>query len=69
MFDNMNGKQLAGWGYGIFWMGLLVEFINTLISALNPHAANSVYWVGLALSLGLAGMGIRMLLLIRHRPW
>ena len=70
MFAHMSGRQLAGWGYGIFWLGLLVELVNAIVSALNPHADTSpVYWIGLAISLSLAGFGIRMLTQIRHRPW
>ena len=70
MFGRMNGRQLAGWGYGFFWTGLLVEMINTFISAHSPYAAATMsYWVGIALAGSLVVCGLVMLMRIRHRPW
>ncbi len=70
MFGKMSGRQLAGWGYGLFWMGLLVETINAFVSAHSTYAAATVsYWVGIALAGTFVVFGLGMLSMIRHRPW
>ena len=70
MFGNMNGRQLAGWGYGLFWTGLLVELINAFVGAQSTFAAATAgYWIGIAIAGTLVVSGISMLATIRHRPW
>ena len=70
MLGRMNGRQLAGWGYGLFWMGLLAEVINAFVSAQASYApATPAYWVGIAVAGTLVVSGISMLTMIRHRPW
>ena len=70
MLSRLNGRQLAGWGYGIFWTGLLFETINAIISAHSTFAFSSpVFWVGQIFTFGCVGLGITMLSQIRHRPW
>ncbi len=70
MFGNMSGRQLAGWGYGVFWMGLLFETINTFHSAVSTAPlASPIFWIGSAVSAFCLLGGIGMLMGIRHRPW
>ena len=70
MFKSFNGRQLAGWGYGIFWFGLLVETVDTIISAHSSAAfTHPLFWVGQVMTFGLVGLGIAMLSQIQHRPW
>ncbi len=70
MLGRMNGRQLAGWGYGLFWMGLLVEVINAFVGAQASFApATASYWIGVAAAGLLVATGIGMLTMIRHRPW
>ncbi len=70
MFGRMSGRQLAGWGYGLFWMGLLAELVNAFISAHAVYAAATAsYWIGIAVAGALVVSGLGMLTRIRHRPW
>ena len=70
MFKNLNGRQLAGWGYGIFWFGLLFETVATIISAHSTAAFNHpTFWIGQVMTFTFVGLGIAMLSQIRHRPW
>ena len=70
MFWNMNGRQAAGWGYGIFWLGLLIETVNTIVSALSGSPLESpAFWIGTALTVFCTAYGITLLASIRHRPW
>ena len=70
MFRRMTGRQLAGWGYGVFWFGLLFETVNTIVSALSSNAlATPMFWVGQVVTLGSVVLSISMLMGIRHRPW
>lgn len=70
MFANMNGRQLAGWGYGVFWFGLLFELVNAIVSAQSTQPLSTpFFWIGLVLAFGCVGTGLRMVLLIQHRPW
>ena len=69
-WNSMNGRQAAGWGYGIFWMGLLIETVNTIHSALSGALLDSAaFWIGTALTVGCTVYGILLLTSIRHRPW
>ncbi len=70
MFTRMTGKQLAGWGYGFIWFSVLCELINSIMAAkVPPPNTGPVYWVGLFLAVACFTTGIRMMTLIRHRPW
>ena len=70
MFSKMSGRQLAGWGYGTFWAGLLFETINAVHSALlTAPLVNPLFWVGQVVTLACVVGGVSMLMGIRHRPW
>ncbi len=70
MFARMTGRQLAGWGYGIFWFGLLFETINTVVSAMSVASlSSSIFWIGQAVTLSTVIVSISMMMGIRHRPW
>ena len=70
MFSRMTGRQLAGWGYGIFWIGLLSETINAVVSALTVSVlASPAFWIGNVLTVICVVSGVSMLMGIRHRPW
>ena len=70
MFAKMSGRQLAGWGYGTFWAGLLLETINAVHSALlTEPLVNPLFWVGQVVTLLCVVGGISMLMGISRRPW
>ena len=70
MFSGMSGRQAAGWGYGIFWLGLLIETVNTVHAALLGSPLESpLFWIGTALMAGCTIYGIALLMSIRHRTW
>ncbi len=66
----MNGRQLAGWGYGVFWCGLLIETVDCFLSALSTAPLGSpVFWVGQVVTSSCLAVAVRMLMMIKTRPW
>ena len=70
MFKEFTGRQAAGWGYGIFWLGLLIETVNTFHAGVTGATLDSpVFWAGQILTVGCTLYGIILLMSIRRRPW
>ena len=68
--EKMNGRQLAGWGYGVFWSGLLIETVDCFLSAQSTAPLGSpVFWIGQFVTLSCLAIALRMLLMIPTRPW
>ena len=70
MFYRMTGRQLAAWGYGLFWFGLLFETADAIVSAKTAAPLSSpFFWAGQMLTVAFVAAAFTLLANIQRRPW
>lgn len=70
MLSGKSGRQAAGRGYGIFWLGLLIETVNSVHAALlGSPLEGPRFGIRTVLITGCTIFSIALLMNIRHRTW